>query len=56
MTVAEDRQPGTAEETLAALAESLREAERTRRPIAPLTAEHPDLSVADAYRLSLIHI
>jgi 2-oxopent-4-enoate hydratase len=56
MTVAEDRQPGTAEETLAALAESLREAERTRRPIAPLTAEHPDLSVADAYRIQQLNV
>jgi 2-keto-4-pentenoate hydratase len=39
-----------------ALAERLLEAERTATAIEPLTAEHPDLSVADAYAIQLRNI
>lgn len=46
----------SSEETLTALAESLREAERTRVPIAPLTEAHPELTVADAYRIQQINV
>lgn len=44
------------ETTLAALAESLRVAEATRVPIGPLTASHPELTVADAYRIQQINV
>ncbi len=37
--------------TVQALAASLAEAERTRRPVAPLTEERPWLTPADAYRV-----
>jgi 2-keto-4-pentenoate hydratase len=46
----------TREQTLAELAASLREAEDTRQPIGPLTEAHPDLSVADAYRIQQINV
>lgn len=39
-----------------ALAEALRTAERERRPIAPLTEDHPDLTVEDAYAIQTINI
>lgn len=55
MAVAEDQQ-GRDESVLAALAESLREAERTRVPVGPLTAEVPDLSVEDAYRIQQVNV
>lgn len=45
----------TDEATLARLAEHLREAERARRPIPPLSTEQPGLSVADAYRIQQIN-
>jgi len=44
------------EATLAALAESLRAAEASREPIGPLTESHPELSVADAYRIQQINV
>jgi 2-keto-4-pentenoate hydratase len=47
---------GASEETLAALAQSLREAESSRVPIAPLTSEHPELTVADAYRIQQLNV
>jgi len=56
MSVVEDRPSGTDEETLAELARALREAESSRQPIGPLTADHPDLSVADAYRIQQINV
>ena len=39
-----------------ALAADLAEAERSRRPIAPLTAGHPEIDVVDAYEIQLINI
>jgi 2-keto-4-pentenoate hydratase len=42
--------------TRAELAADLAEAERTRVPMAPLTAAHPDIDVVDAYEIQLINI
>jgi 2-keto-4-pentenoate hydratase len=42
--------------TRAALAAELADAERTRVPISPLTAAHPDIDVVDAYEIQLINI
>lgn len=42
--------------TRAELAAELAEAERTRVPIAPLTAAHPGIDVVDAYEIQLINI
>jgi 2-keto-4-pentenoate hydratase len=42
--------------TRAALAAQLAEAERTRVPMDPLTAAHPDIDVVDAYEIQLINI
>jgi len=39
-----------------ALAADLAEAERSRQPIAPLTAGHPEIDVVDAYEIQLINI
>jgi 2-keto-4-pentenoate hydratase len=39
-----------------ALAADLAQAERSREPIAPLTAAHPDIDVVDAYEIQLINI
>jgi 2-keto-4-pentenoate hydratase len=38
------------------LAADLAQAERSRRPIPPLTAAHPEIGVADAYEIQLINI
>jgi 2-keto-4-pentenoate hydratase len=38
------------------LAADLAQAERSRQPIAPLTAGHPDIDVIDAYEIQLINI
>jgi 2-keto-4-pentenoate hydratase len=38
------------------LAAGLARAERSREPIAPLTAAHPDMDVVDAYEIQLINI
>ncbi|ORB72459.1 2-keto-4-pentenoate hydratase, partial [Mycobacterium scrofulaceum] len=38
------------------LAVQLAQAERSREPIAPLTAAHPDIDVVDAYEIQLINI
>ncbi|KZS72786.1 2-keto-4-pentenoate hydratase [Mycobacterium kansasii] len=38
------------------LAADLAQAERSREPIAPLTAAHPDMDVVDAYEIQLINI
>ncbi|MFZ0905028.1 MAG: 2-keto-4-pentenoate hydratase, partial [Mycobacterium sp.] len=38
------------------LAADLAEAERSRQPIAPLTAGHPEIDVVDAYEIQLINI
>ncbi len=38
------------------LAADLAQAERSREPIAPLTAGHPDIDVIDAYEIQLINI
>ncbi len=38
------------------LAADLAQAERSREPIAPLTATHPDMDVVDAYEIQLINI
>ncbi|WP_099251112.1 2-keto-4-pentenoate hydratase [Mycobacterium sp. shizuoka-1] len=38
------------------LAADLAEAERTRVPMTPLTANHPDIDVVDAYEIQLINI
>ena len=38
------------------LAADLAQAERSRQPIAPLTAAHPDIDVVDAYEIQLINI
>lgn len=40
----------------AELAAELAEAERTRVPMTPLTAVHPDIDVVDAYEIQLINI
>jgi 2-keto-4-pentenoate hydratase len=40
----------------AELAAGLADAERTRLPITPLTAAHPDIDVVDAYEIQLINI
>jgi 2-keto-4-pentenoate hydratase len=37
-------------------AKALWEAERTREPIGPLTADHPGIDVVDAYQIQLINI
>src|SRR5271156_255540 len=37
------------------LAADLAEAERSRQPIAPLTAEHPEIDVVDAYEIQRIN-
>ena len=42
--------------TRAELAAALAEAERTRVPMDPLTAAHPDIDVVDAYEIQLINI
>lgn len=42
--------------TRAELAADLAEAERTRVPLSPLTAAHPDIDVVDAYEIQLINI
>ncbi|ORV11337.1 2-keto-4-pentenoate hydratase [Mycobacterium celatum] len=42
--------------TREALAADLAQAERSRRPIAPLTAAHPQIDVVDAYEIQLINI
>lgn len=42
--------------TRAQLAADLAEAERTRVPMGPLTAAHPDIDVVDAYEIQLINI
>jgi len=42
--------------TRAELAADLAEAERTRVPMLPLTAAHPDIDVVDAYEIQLINI
>jgi 2-keto-4-pentenoate hydratase len=57
MAATEERQEaGAGEETLAQLAGMLYEAERTREAIAPLTEAHPELTVADAYRIQQINV
>src|SRR5271156_5190918 len=38
------------------LAAGLAQAERSRQPIAPLTAGHPEIDVVDAYEIQLINI
>src|SRR5512142_2755138 len=38
------------------LAADLAQAERSREPIAPLTAGHPEIDVVDAYEIQLINI
>jgi len=38
------------------LAADLAQAERSRQPIAPLTAAHPEIDVVDAYEIQLINI
>ena len=38
--------------TRVALAADLAEAERSRRPLAPLTVGHPEIDVVDAYEIS----
>jgi len=43
-------------DTRAELAAELVEAERTRTPLNPLTAGHPDIDVVDAYEIQLINI
>ena len=40
----------------AELAARLADAERTRKPITPLTAAHPEIDVVDAYEIQLINI
>jgi 2-keto-4-pentenoate hydratase len=42
--------------TRVALAADLAQAERSRRPITPLTAGHPEIDVVDAYEIQLINI
>lgn len=46
----------TSEQTLAELAANLRQAEDTRIAIPALTDSHPELSVADAYRIQQINV
>lgn len=48
--------PRTPVATLEALAETLRVAQETRTPCAPLSASAPDLSVSDAYGIQRINI
>ena len=43
-------------DTRAELAADLAEAERTRVPMSPLTAAHPEIDVVDAYEIQLINI
>lgn len=43
-------------DTRAELAADLAQAERTRVPLSPLTAAHPDIDVVDAYEIQLINI
>ncbi|GAB7143889.1 2-keto-4-pentenoate hydratase [Mycobacterium riyadhense] len=43
-------------ETRDELAADLAQAERSREPIGPLTAAHPDIDVVDAYEIQLINI
>lgn len=43
-------------ETRDELAADLAQAERSRVPIAPLTVDHPDIDVVDAYEIQLINI
>ncbi len=43
-------------DTRADLAADLAQAERTRVPLSPLTAAHPDIDVVDAYEIQLINI
>ena len=43
-------------EIRSALAGNLDTAERTRAPIGPLTTDHPDIDVVDAYEIQLINI
>lgn len=43
-------------DTRAVLAAALAEAERSRVPMGPLTASHPDLDATDAYEIALINI
>ena len=38
------------------LAADLAQAQRSRQPIAPLTAAHPEIDVVDAYEIQLINI
>ena len=38
------------------LAADLAQAERSRKPIAPLTSAYPDIDVVDAYEIQLINI
>jgi len=42
--------------TRAELAADLAQAERSRVPLDPLTAAHPDIDVVDAYEIQLINI
>ena len=42
--------------TREALAADLAQAERSRVPVSPLTAAHPDIDVVDAYEIQLINI
>src|SRR5689334_782476 len=42
--------------TRVALAADLAQAERSRQPITPLTAGHPEIDVVDAYQIQLINI
>src|ERR1700712_5093458 len=42
--------------TRVALAADLAQAERSRQPIAPLTAGHAEIDVVDAYEIQLINI
>ncbi|MFV0452511.1 MAG: 2-keto-4-pentenoate hydratase, partial [Propioniciclava sp.] len=45
-----------ADDVLHRLAASLREAERTGVPRGPLSSDHPDLSIPDAYRIQRVTI
>jgi 2-keto-4-pentenoate hydratase len=57
MAGVQERAPERAHERLLTeLAEQLREAERTRRPMPALTATHPALSVQDAYRIQQLGV
>jgi 2-keto-4-pentenoate hydratase len=38
------------------MAEALSEAEKTRQPIAPLTAGHPEMTLADAYAVQMLGV